>query len=358
MSSPPKWSKNPTKDTIQELLKIGGPPEAPPPPLYAPRRYCVSGMKHSVFFGGYGLLYESQEPEEKYKILHNLREYKASHSEIVRPFGSSADTEGAFVIWPRCRASEKTPDVRRIWFLFPGSGMLTLQWLEVLAYGVREIPTDLPTAAAATASDGSSRANQDRFQYDMFVLMDYPGQGLCVGSESDPTPQSIHTLVLSISQTIAYILNIQLDHLFEISSTMGYSLGCAAALQFASLCRIGGRCVLVSPFSSASDVAKFTVAKSIYGSSLIVSMVPYSIIPDFDNKKRMMEFLKSTRCEPEDRKVVIFHGTLDDICPFSGSLELVKLHRGATLVRCEGASHSVFWTHSDLIMSELCCSRV
>jgi uncharacterized protein len=184
---------------------------------------------------------------------------------------------------------------RRIWFMFEGNGGLALNW----------------------------RGFIERFPDEQvgFVLIDYPGYG---ANQGKPSPAAM--LENSDGAYLALLKHLGLSEqeLHGRLRIMGYSLGAAAALQFAARHQLD-RLILVAPFTSMRAMAWRAVG-------------PFAVFlrHPFDNDARLKEVLERS---PEAR-VLIVHGTRDTVIPVSMGEKLAGMFPGNTrFLRVEGASH-------------------
>lgn len=183
----------------------------------------------------------------------------------------------------------------RLWILFGGNAMLALDWLDLL----REFP-DRSTG---------------------FLLVDYPGYGLCSGR---PTPARI----LETSEKAFSVLQDQNGWNFgpESIGILGCSLGAAAGLQFAVQHPVG-RLILVSPFTTMNEIFK-----------RFIGFNPGPLVLHrFDNVKALRSILAQ---EPAP-KVTILHGRADTLIPISMGRALAKVDPGQIrFVQIPDADHN------------------
>jgi uncharacterized protein len=169
---------------------------------------------------------------------------------------------------------------RNLWIVCSGNGSVALDWSEWI---------------------------QDHApKEDAWLLVDYPGYGDCEGS---PNPKSIQetfkTLIPLAQQTIGWNHpDLQTGHL----RFFGHSLGCATSLMAASEFGIQ-RGVLVSPFTSTMAMSQVKIG------------IPLGFLVShrYDNSARLAELAARG-----SGKVIIFHGTNDQIIPISMSRLLAK----------------------------------
>ncbi len=181
-----------------------------------------------------------------------------------------------------------------VWLTFGGNGALALDWLHLT-----------PTW-------------DSRFAY---LLIDYPGYGECEGR---PNPARIRENAQTAVTALAKHLNVAPEELRPRLAVLGHSLGCAAGLVAANDQGIQ-RLVLVAPFTTMTEMAKRVLGWPFC----------YLNMHRFDNRKQL-----KTACD-NGARVVLLHGTEDEVIPISMSRELAKANPDqVTLHECEGASHN------------------
>ncbi len=186
--------------------------------------------------------------------------------------------------------------ISRLWIVLGGNAMTALDWLEIL--------------------------EDCQLSIGGFLLVDYPGYGLCSGN---PTADSnlenaiaaYHVLIDSKRWII------RRPHL----GVLGWSIGAAAGLQFAEKCPVQDL-VLIAPFTTMEDIVKkFTGIR------------PRMLLLDrFDNLTAL-----SSVCEKNtDVKVTIIHGEKDALIPISMGRKLSQsVPARIEFHNIPGASHSV-----------------
>jgi len=183
----------------------------------------------------------------------------------------------------------------RLWILFGGNAMLALDWLDLLG----EFP-DRSTG---------------------FLLVDYPGYGLCSGR---PTPARI----LETSEKAFRALQDQNGWNFgpESIGILGCSLGAAAGLQFAAQHPVA-RLILVSPFTTMNEIFK-----------RFIGFNPGPLVLHrFDNVRALRRILAQ---EPAP-KVTILHGRADTLIPVSMGQALANVDPGQIrFVQIPDADHN------------------
>lgn len=118
---------------------------------------------------------------------------------------------------------------RRLWLAFGGNGDLALRWDGILA---------------PAATDGTG-----------FLLVEYPGYGARAGK---PSPEALLSGSEATLAALALHLGVGVAELEARSSVLGYSIGSAVALKYASLHPVQ-RIVLVSPFTTMLEMARRSV---------------------------------------------------------------------------------------------------
>jgi pimeloyl-ACP methyl ester carboxylesterase len=197
----------------------------------------------------------------------------------------------------------------RLWVVFGGNAMTSLDWLEILK--------DCQLAAGG------------------FLLVDYPGYGICSGN---PSADSI--LENAIAAYHAVIESKQWIIRRPRLSVLGWSLGAAAGLQFAEKCPVQDL-VLIAPFATMEDmVKKFT--------GIRLGML---LLDRFDN----LATLSSLCGQNPGLKVTIIHGEKDSLIPISMGRRLSESVPDRTEFHSvPEASHStVFCQARDLIYAKL-----
>ncbi len=159
----------------------------------------------------------------------------------------------------------------RVWVLFCGNGSKALDWVDLVA-----------------------RAPDKR---DGFLLIDYPGYGLCEGSA---TPAGIRESSGKAFSELAAHLQATPAGLDGKLNVLAHSIGCAAALEFAVLHPVR-KVILVAPFTSLRDMARRTVGWPLC----------WLLRHNFDNRARLAEL----SARPTPPRVTIFHGSEDALIP-------------------------------------------
>ncbi len=232
-----------------------------------------------LFFGQRRMIYFPQRyPEPHERLL--------TTSTVELAFQTNAGRQVAFYLAP---ATSGTTLPLRLWVFFPGNAMLALDWLDIL--------------------EGSRR---DGIGY---LLLDYPGYGLCHGR---PSRRAIGESCEAAFRALAEHLHVPVQQLERDLNLVGASLGTAAALEFAGSHPVRN-VVLFAPFTSMVAMARRSVGWPLC----------YLLLDRYDNRLRLQE-LAGRSPQPS---VVIFHGLADTLVPPSMSRDLVSAHPGMIRLR-------------------------
>jgi len=195
------------------------------------------------------------------------------------------------------RAPKAGGDARHVWLLFGGNGSVALDWLDFV-----EAYPDQHTA---------------------FLLVDYPGYGLCAGA---PSPARIQAGSDAVFAALAATLGQSVTDLEKRTAVLGHSLGAAAACQFAARHAVT-RVVLVSPFTELRAMARRTVGWPLC----------WLLRGNFDNRARLVEI--TARTPPP--AVVILHGDDDEVIPVAmGRALAAELGERCSYREIAGADHN------------------
>jgi hypothetical protein len=197
----------------------------------------------------------------------------------------------------------------RIWMVFGGNAMTALDWIEIL----KECHLD---------AGG-------------FLLVDYPGYGLCAGN-----PGADAILENAIGAYQALIENkrwiIRRPHL----GVLGWSIGAAAGLQFAEKFPVQDL-VLIAPFTNMEDMVKrFTGIR------------PGMLLLDrFDSVAALSRVCAQT----PSPTLTIVHGEKDALIPVSMGRSLAQTHSDLIEFHsvAEASHQTVFWAARELIYAKL-----
>jgi pimeloyl-ACP methyl ester carboxylesterase len=168
---------------------------------------------------------------------------------------------------------------KNLWIVCGGNGTVALDWSSWLEiHGPRE---------------------------DAWLLVDFPGYGDCEGS---PNPERIRKSL----KTVVPLAYKELGWTSKTNSRrlrfFGHSLGGAACLIAASEFRIQ-RGVLLAPFTSTMEMAQRVTGLPL----------GFLVTHRFDNQARLREIAAHG-----PGKIIVFHGTDDEVIPLSMSRELAN----------------------------------
>jgi pimeloyl-ACP methyl ester carboxylesterase len=197
----------------------------------------------------------------------------------------------------------------RLWIVFGGNAMTALDWVDIL--------------------------RECHLEAGGFLLVDYPGYGLCAGN---PAADSILENAIGAYQALIESKRwiIRRPRL----GVLGWSMGAAAGLQFAEKFPVQGL-VLIAPFTTMEDMVKrFTGIR------------PGMLLLDrFDN----LEALSRVRAQTPPPTVTIVHGERDALVPVSMGRSLAQTPTDPIEFHSiPGASHNtVFFDARELIYAKL-----
>lgn len=204
----------------------------------------------------------------------------AGHGGVRLAFATNQGNQTAFYL-PPDESGEPGSLPRRIWLCFGGNGALALEWL-----------------ALRDSWPGE----------DAFLLIDYPGYGLCEGS---PSPATITQSIRGAVDAMEKHLNTDADTARPRLAVLGHSIGCAAALIAANELKVN-HAVLVSPFTSMTEMGR-----RMFGRPLCLLNRHR-----FDNRRQLQAML-----ERPQARITLFHGLDDEIIPIGMSRELAGLDK-------------------------------
>lgn len=201
---------------------------------------------------------------------------------VQMSFATSAGRQTAFYMPATDSANGAASPPRRLWVCFQGNGATALSWLDT-------------TQRVRAPGVG-------------FLFVDYPGYGM---SQGKPKRSSIVEATEGAYAALAEHYGVTTADLDRDVGTLGFSIGSAVALEFASRHPVR-RVVLLAPFTSLMDMARRSV-----GWPLCLML-----LDRFDNRARLAELV--ARSVPP--RVTIYHGTADDIVPFTMGQTLARAH--------------------------------
>jgi pimeloyl-ACP methyl ester carboxylesterase len=231
------------------------------------------------------------------QILYHPRKYAAADvDKFIGDAGRRIEfttKQGRQVAWLIPPANGAAPE--KLWICCGGNGTLALD-LEPLCRA-------LPLGA------------------DAFLLVDYPGYGLCAGS---PSPLDIReTMKVSVLQATKE-LKIDAAKLPQRVCVFGHSLGCAATLLAVEEFHLR-RAVLCAPFTDTREVAqeKMGIPKE------------FPVQHKFDTRPGLKELAQNKG------RAWIFHGDQDDIIPVEMSKTLAREFKDTVSLHVvAGAGHN------------------
>ena len=184
-----------------------------------------------------------------------------------------------------------------LWVLFNGNAATALDWLETL----------------------EKTRNTDAG----FLLVDYPGYGVCEGG---PTREGIRANGKGAFQTLADHLDLGRADLEENLNVLGLSIGTGTGLDFAAAHPVN-RVILLAPFTDLVSMARRSVGFPLC----------HLLLDRYDNAARIEELL--ARESPPS--IHIYHGDADEVIPFSMGLDLAARHpQSITFHPVKGSGHN------------------
>jgi pimeloyl-ACP methyl ester carboxylesterase len=192
------------------------------------------------------------------------------------------------------RAPADGSALSKLWLTFGGNGDVALRWDPLLA-------------ESATAGTG-------------ILMVEYPGYGARAGA---PSPESLRAGAELSLRALSKLLGVSVAELEEQSSLLGYSLGSAAALDYA-VRHPPQRIVLVAPFTSMLDMARLSVGNPLC----------YLLRHRYDNVASLRAL--QARTPPS---LTILHGANDSLIPHRMGSELAALAPGSHFELVPGADH-------------------
>lgn len=237
----------------------------------------------------------------------SYRQSLSQHRGIALPYSTQSGRQTAHYIPPRSGRSEP----RAIWLCYSGNGALALDWLNF----VNDWDPDFA-----------------------YLMVDYPGYGDCAGA---PSPAKIQESSLAAAKALAVHLKVEPESLQPRLGVIAHSIGCAAGLMAADTLNIQ-KVVLVAPFTTLTDMGK-----RILGWPLC-----YVNMHRFNNRTHLAKVVE------QGAKVVIYHGTEDEVVPIAMGRELAAAHPDQVVLHeKDGGDHNmILWSISKEMgrtMSEL-----
>lgn len=183
---------------------------------------------------------------------------------------------------------------QRLWLLFGGNGDLALNWEPLIS-------------SVADAEQG-------------FLMVEYPGYGARSGK---PSPEALLAGTEETLRALAKHLSVAQAEIEPRVAVVGYSIGSAAALQYARQHPVQ-RIILFSPFTSMLDMARRVV-----GSPLC-----HLLSHRYDNVAALHD-IQSRGLPP----LYILHGERDSFIPPAMGRALAAQARGCHFELVPGADH-------------------
>ena len=172
-------------------------------------------------------------------------------------------------------------------------------------------------ASLATDWLGATKAWSPRFGW---LLVDYPGYGECEGR---PHPDRIRANYRDAYAALVAELKTTSAEMLPRTGSFGHSLGAAAAFDGAVSLGVK-RIVVLAPFTSLEDMAKRTAGR-----------LSFLMTHRYDNRARLDELAAA------GAKVALFHGTLDEVIPFSqGESLATRQPQVVDFHKVEGGRHN------------------
>ncbi len=234
----------------------------------------VAGFTGLLFFNQHKLIWFPRPYGPTYKLALPKNAFEVRYT-------TSQGKQCAFYLPPRGATSAEPA---RVWVLFGGNGSLALDWTDFIAH--------------------------DPDKRDGFLLIDYPGYGLCEGTAQ---PANIEESADKALGVLAEHLQIKPAVLESKLNVLAHSIGTGAGLQFAAHHPVQ-RVILLAPFTSLRDMARRTVGWPLC----------WLLTHNFDNRARLTDLSKL----PEPPHVTIFHGTADELIPIKMGQTLAAMYPG------------------------------
>jgi len=218
-------------------------------------------------------------------------------------YDTAQGLQNAFYL-PPYGGPSNAPDA--LWVLFHGNASLALEWLVHLR----------PASKTHTG----------------FFFIDYPGYGKCAGHSSrDAIIASFEAALRTLQQRHPAVR----PAVEQSLNALGYSLGAAVALEFATR-HATQHIVLLAPFTSMHDIA----------SHLVVWPITALLRERFDNTQALTILAR----RPVPPAVTIVHGDADEVVPVAMGRTLAQTFPAMiTYHELPGASHGILERAASLL---------
>jgi pimeloyl-ACP methyl ester carboxylesterase len=231
-------------------------------------------------------------------MLYHPRPYDVAYAQVLPRdsvevnFTTAAGKQVAFYL-PR-GGEARLPE--HLWIAFCGNGSLALDWTWLVG--------------------------QDEKPGDAFLLIDYPGYGK---SEGYATIESTRAVADKALDALAQRLGVREGDIESRLNVVGHSWGTAVALDFATRHPVQ-RIVLISVFTTLREEAAMVVG----------GFLSHLLVENYDNRVCLRD-LSRRQSAP---RVIIFHGTNDEVIPVRMGRELADRFPGMiTFHPIAGADH-------------------
>jgi pimeloyl-ACP methyl ester carboxylesterase len=230
-----------------------------------------------LVLGVVALIYSRQ-----HSMLYHPRPYDASYENLLPddgvelPFDTIAGKQIAFYL-PHGTGTHLP---KHIWVAFCGNASLALDWVWLL--------------------------EKDRNSDDAFLLIDYPGYGKSQGYATIGTTRAAADKALEALAVHLGVTKTQIDPRLNV---IGHSWGTAVALDFATRHPVQ-RVILIAVFTTLREEA----------ATVVGGFLSHLLIENYNNRACLRELANRS---PTPR-VIIFHGTNDDIIPVRMGRELAE----------------------------------
>ena len=234
----------------------------------------------------------------QHRFIYFPRHYSAAELQEARnagvqslQFQTSQGNQVAF-FWQK---DDSRTVSRNVWMIFGGNGSVALDWIGL----VRQFSTSGVC----------------------FLLIDYPGYGICEGR---PNPQSILENSEGALQALKEYRHWEIDA--EALGILGHSLGGAAALLFAAK-HVVREIVIFSTLTTMEEMVR--------------TQIHFPLGPLLRHRFDNLSSLRTILSQDPVPRICIFHGDADEIVPLKMGHALAQLDpRRITFIEIPGAGHN------------------